>query len=94
MGKKRSVCPAAARTSSKNARPEKKSGTGGLRGTSYSLNGLPSDLGHDGTFSPKVFIAQAQEIVDDQGCEKSVQSKPLTSTGWVNRWRNSKVQQK
>lgn len=43
----------------------------GLRNLSYSLNGLPSDLRHDGTLSPKVLIAQAQEVVDDKGCGKS-----------------------
>lgn len=42
-----------------------------LRKLSYSLNGLPSDLRHDGTLSPKVLIAQAQEVVDDKGCGKS-----------------------
>lgn len=40
-------------------------------GSSYSLDGLPSDLGHDGALSPKVLIAQAQEVIDDKGCEKS-----------------------
>ena len=42
----------------------------GSEDTSDSLDGLPSDLRHDGTFSPEVFIAQAQEIIDDQGCGK------------------------
>lgn len=38
---------------------------------SYSLNGFPSDLRHDGTLAPKVLIAQAQEVIDDKGCEES-----------------------
>lgn len=54
----------------------------GLRNLSYSLNGLPSDLRHDGTLSPKVLIAQAEEVVDDKGCgspEQSIQvSRALT----------------
>jgi hypothetical protein len=45
----------------------------GLRKLSYSLNGLPSDLRHDGTLSPEVLIAQAQEVIDDKGCEKSAE---------------------
>lgn len=65
--------------SSEEGRPGKQGA--GLQGAVYSLDGLPPDLGHDGTFSPEVLIAQAQEIVDDQGCEKRVHSKPLPSTG-------------
>lgn len=56
--------------SSKKARPRKVAGAGGFRETSYLLYGLSSDLGHDGTFSPEVFITQAQEIIDDQGCKQ------------------------
>lgn len=52
---------------------------GGSKETVYSLDGLPSDLRHDGTFSPKVFVAQAQEIIDDQGCERCPEKTTQTS---------------
>jgi hypothetical protein len=34
----------------------------------HSLNGLPSDLGHDGTLSPEVLKGQAQEVVNHKCC--------------------------
>ena len=37
---------------------------------------------------------ETQEIIDDQGCENKVQRKPLRSTERINRWWNSKQQQK
>lgn len=64
----------------------------GPQGASYSLNGLPSDLRHDGALPAEVFVTQAQEIVDDQGCEERVHSEPVPSTGWASRWRNSEQQ--
>lgn len=45
----------------------------------YLLNGLPPDLRHDGTLSPKVLIAQAQEVIDDKGCGES---RVLRSAEW------------
>lgn len=53
-------------------------GGGGLT-LLYLLNGLPPDLRHDGTLSPKVLIAQAQEVIDDKGCGKS---RVLRSAEW------------
>lgn len=58
-------------------------GEGGHREPVYSLNGLSSDLGHNGTFSAKVLIAQAQEVVDDQGCGERVEEATQ-----VSRWRS------
>lgn len=56
-------------------------------GSSYSLDGLPSDLRHDSTLSPKVLIAQAQEVIDDKGCEKSRAEHSGQQNEWPLRMR-------
>lgn len=35
------------------------------------LDWFPSDLCHDGAFSSKILITQAQEVVDNKGCRES-----------------------
>lgn len=55
------------RKSERNPQTDRQKGQTCEGASWHLLDGLPSDLCHDGALSTQVFIAQTQEAVNDEG---------------------------